>query len=298
MALMSMTGFGAATFEVDGQHWRLELKSVNHKALAFRMHAPHELGRYPELESLATTLIKQRLLRGSIELSFSLESDATPIEVVLDRPALTALMRELMQLAAELGAPPPTLELALRQGNLLAFRKKEHDHEAFSAAFSTALADAIDRHVAMRETEGAALVADLMARLANLEAMLTSVETEGPKVTAALMDRLKARVAKLEADLGVELDQARILSELVVFSDRSDVTEELVRARAHIEQFRQTLSSPEHTERGRRLDFLTQELLRELNTLGSKCRDAGVASAVVDAKVELEKVREQAQNIA
>lgn len=298
MALMSMTGFGAATFEVGGQHWRLELKSVNHKALAFRMHVPHELGRYPELEALAQTAVKQRLLRGSVELSLSLESDATPIEVVLDRPALSALMRELMQLAAELGAPPPTLELALRQGNLLAFRKKEHDHEAFMAAFSAALDTALTRHIAMRETEGASLVTDLMARLTSLDVMLNAVETEGPKVTAALMERLKTRVAKVESELGVELDQARILSELVVFSDRSDVTEELVRARAHLEQFRQTLSSNEHTERGRRLDFLTQELLRELNTLGSKCRDAGVASAVVDAKVELEKIREQSQNIA
>jgi len=298
MALMSMTGFGAATFAVGGQHWRLELKSVNNKALAFRMHTPHELSRQPELEALASTQIRQRLLRGSVELSLILESDQTPVEVVLDRHALTALMRELQHLATDLGAPPPTLELALRQGNLISFRKREHDQAALVAAFNDGLQRVIDAHVAMRENEGASLVADLTMRIDALDRMLTSVETEGPKVTTALMDRLRARVAKVESDLGVELDQARILSEIVVFSDRSDVTEELVRARAHIEQFRQTLATSEHTERGRRLDFLTQELLRELNTLGSKCRDAGVASAVVDAKVELEKIREQAQNIA
>lgn len=298
MALMSMTGFGSATFEVDGQHWRMELKSVNHKALSFRMSAPHEVSRYPELESLASTAVRQRLLRGSVDLSLHLESDATPIEALLDKPALTSLMRELQQLAAELGAPAPTLELALRQGNLLSFRRKEHDHDTFVAAFTEALGRTLEAHIAMRETEGRSLVADLMGRLANLDAMLSTLETEGPKVTAGLMERLRTRVARLEGELGVELDQARILSELVVFSDRSDVTEEVVRARAHLEQFRQTLSTDEHTERGRRLDFLTQELLRELNTLGSKCRDAGVASAVVDAKVELEKVREQAQNIA
>jgi len=298
MPLMSMTGFGAATFSVDGQHWRLELKSVNHKALAFRMHTPNELSRQPELEILASTHVRQRLLRGSVELALILESDQTPVEVVLDRHALMALMRELQHLAAELGAPPPTLELALRQGSLIAFRKRELDQDTFIAAFKDGLARVLDAHIAMRETEGASLVADLTARIDALERMLNGVETEGPKVTAALMDRLRARVAKVESELGVDLDQARILSEVVVFSDRSDVTEELVRARAHIDQFRQTLSSQEHTERGRRLDFLTQELLRELNTLGSKCRDAGVASAVVDAKVELEKIREQAQNIA
>jgi len=298
MALMSMTGFGAATFAIDGQHWRLELKSVNNKALAFRMHTPNELSRQPELESLASTQIRRRLLRGSVELSLILESDQTPVDVVLDRHALTALMRELQHLAADLGAPPPTLELALRQGNLISFRKRAHDEAAFVAAFADGLQRVIEAHVAMRETEGASLVVDLAMRIDGLDKMLQSVETEGPKVTTALMDRLRARVAKVESDLGVELDQARILSEIVVFSDRSDVTEELVRARAHIDQFRQTLASSEHTERGRRLDFLTQELLRELNTLGSKCRDAGVASAVVDAKVELEKIREQAQNIA
>lgn len=298
MALMSMTGFGAATFSAGAQSWRLELKSVNHKALAFRMMLPSELSRHPELEQLAASAIRQRLLRGSVELALALESDHTPVEVVIDRAALTTLMRELQHVATDVGAPPPTLELALRQGNLLTLRKKELTGEDFLSAFRDGLDRVIDAHIAMREREGRALVADLTARIDALERFLANVESEGPKVTAALMDRLRQRVAKVEQELGVELDQARILSEIVVFSDRSDVTEELVRARAHLDQFRQTLASDEHTERGRRLDFLTQELLRELNTLGSKCRDAGVASAVVDAKVELEKIREQAQNIA
>ncbi len=128
--------------------------------------------------------------------------------------------------------------------------------------------------------------------------MLDQTETEAPQVALALLERLRQRVTKLEADLGVDLDKTRVITELVVFSDKSDVTEEIVRARAHIAAFRDTINGSDDGERGRRLDFLTQELLRELNTLGSKCRDAGVASAVVDAKVELEKIREQAQNIA
>lgn len=295
MSVMSMTGFGAGRFSLGGQHWRVELKSVNHKALSLRTHLPPELAH---CEAAATTLVRQRLLRGSIELHVALESDDAPVVVHVNRPALTALMRELQILASELRAPAPTLELALRQGNLVTLQRPEIDAEAAERAFLTGLAQALDALVAMRTREGAALAKDLGDRLGALERMLAGAEVDSPKVALALLERLRQRVQKLEAEVGVSLDQQRVLTELVVFSDKSDVTEEIVRARTHIAAFRETLGGTDEGERGRRLDFLTQELLREINTLGSKCRDAGLASAVVDAKVELEKIREQAQNIA
>jgi len=164
-------------------------------------------------------------------------------------------------------------------------------------AFADAVTRALDGLGAMRLREGAALARDLLERLLALERMLDQVEELAPKITLALLERLRQRVARLEAELGTDLDKARVMTELVVFSDKSDVTEEVVRARAHIAACRATLGGADDNERGRRLDFLTQELLRELNTLGSKCRDAGVATAVVDAKVELEKIREQSQNL-
>jgi len=295
MPLMSMTGFGSATFTLAGQAWRIEAKSVNHKALSLRTHLPPELAH---CESIATTQMRQRLMRGSIELHASLESDDSTVEVRVNRPALNALMRELQALASELGAPPPTLELALRQGNLVSLQRHTIDPAAAEVAFTDGLARTLDGLVAMRIREGEALAKDLLERLTSLEHMLDQTETEAPHVAQALLDRLRQRVQKLESDLGVDLDKSRVITELVVFSDKSDVTEEIVRARAHIAAFRETINGSDDGERGRRLDFLTQELLRELNTLGSKCRDAGVASAVVDAKVELEKIREQAQNIA
>jgi uncharacterized protein (TIGR00255 family) len=290
-----MTGFGAATFSVGHQSFRVEVKSVNHKALALRMILPPELAH---AESEATALARARLLRGSVEVRVDLDHDGAPVEVHVDQPALAALMHALQRVATELGAPAPTLELALRQGNLVTLRRHTPDPELLTRSFLDGLGRALDALTRMRETEAAALAVDLRQRLDALEAMLALVEVEGPKVTAALMDRLKIKVSKLESELGVSLDEGRILSELVVFSDKSDVTEELVRARAHLAQFREALLPDGDAERGRRLDFLTQELLREFNTLGSKCRDAGVVSAVVDAKVELEKIREQAQNIA
>lgn len=295
MPLMSMTGFGAGRFSLGGQHWRIELKSVNHKALSLRAHLPPELAH---CESAATALVRQRLLRGSVELHVALESDDAPVVVHVNRTALTALMRELQVLASQLRAPAPTLELALRQGNLITLQRPELDAAAAERAFLAGLTDALDALVAMRTREGQALATDLDDRLSALERMLAAAEVDSPKVALALLDRLRQRVQKLEAELGLSLDQQRVLTELVVFSDKSDVTEEIVRARTHIAAFRETLTGRDEGERGRRLDFLTQELLREINTLGSKCRDAGLASAVVDAKVELEKIREQAQNIA
>lgn len=295
MPIMSMTGFGSATFTIAGQAWRLEAKSVNHKALSLRAHLPSELAH---CESQAATQVRLRLMRGSVELHATLESDDSPIEVRVNRPALTALMRELQSIAADIGAPIPTLELALRQGNLVTLQRTTIDPEVAAAAFTPALDRALDALVTMRVREGQALATDLLERLSALERMLDEAEAVAPQVTLALLERLRQRVTKLEADLGVDLDKTRVITELVVFSDKSDVTEEIVRARAHIKAFRETIAGDDDAERGRRLDFLTQELLRELNTLGSKCRDAGVASAVVDAKVELEKIREQAQNIA
>jgi len=295
MPIMSMTGFGSATFTLGGQAWRVEAKSVNHKALSLRAHLPPELAH---CETIALARLRARLMRGSVELHAALEADESAVEIRINRPALATLMRELQSLAAELGAPPPTLELALRQGNLVSLQRHAVDPAAAEIAFNEGLTRALDALVAMRLREGDALAKDLLERLASLERMLTHTEVEAPQVAMALLERLRQRVSKLEQDLGVDLDKARVITELVVFSDKSDVTEEIVRARAHIAAFRETINSTDDGERGRRLDFLTQELLRELNTLGSKCRDAGVASAVVDAKVELEKIREQAQNIA
>lgn len=295
--LMSMTGFGAAAFEVDGHRFRVEAKSVNHKGLSLRLHLPPELAH---CEHTANGLARQKLMRGSVEVNVARETGAEAQAIEVDRTGLAALMRELTQVASELGAAPPSLDTALRLGSFIRFVDRRPDPAGAEAAFAQGLARAFDALVAMRRREGQVLAADCEARLAAMEKLLDQIGGEAPKVLQQMEERLRQKVTAELARHGASFDDARVLTEIVVFSDKADVTEELVRARAHVAAFRQTLASDaaDGTERGRRLDFLTQELLREWNTLGSKCRDAAIAQWVVDAKVELEKIREQVQNIA
>jgi len=294
MAVLSMTGFGAATFQVAGVAYRVEARSVNHKGLALRLHLPPELAH---AESAASALARTMLGRGAVDVTVVREGGATPTGLEVDHQGLGALMRELAAVAAECGAPPPTLDTALRLGAFVRVVEHHPDPAESESALTTALAGAFEALVAMRRREGEHLRADSEARLDALDRLLGRIEVDAPRLLAQMEERLRHKVADALARHGHAIEEARVLTEVVVLADKSDVTEELVRARTHVTVFRQTLADPD-LECGRRLDFLVQELLREWNTLGSKCRDADIAQRVVDAKVELEKIREQVQNIA
>lgn len=294
-ALMSMTGFGAASFEADGQRYRVEVKTVNHRHLNMRFHMPPELS---VAEAPAKALIGDRLGRGAADISVALEAQGERrVQVDIDRDGAAAVGKALRQLATDLHTPPPSLELLLRLGDFVKVRAARVDPEVLVAALLDGLDRALLRVVVMRRREGEALAADLMARLDVLDGLLDAVEAEAPLVQSSYERRLRARLDEAARKQGIELDPGRLATELVVFADKSDVTEETVRARTHIAGFRQILDGAREAK-GKRLDFLAQELGREFNTIGSKCRDAGMAGAVVDAKVELERIREQVQNIA
>jgi len=296
MGLMSMTGYGSGKAALGRRAYRVDVKSVNHKNFAVRMSLPAELSK---AEHAAKELIRQRLVRGAIDVTVRIEvAGNEPPEVRVDRAAAIELMRSLQDLATHCGTGSPTLELLLRYGNVIEVSDRDIPAEDAERMLLEGLGEALDGLTAMRAAEGEALVADLVARLDTLDALLTKVEAAAPEVLKAQEERLQQRVKQAEAKLGVEVDAGRIAAELVVFSDRSDVTEEVVRARTHIERFRTSLTREGDGERGKRLDFLSQELLREFNTMGSKCRDVEIAGQVIEAKVELEKIREQAQNIA
>ena len=171
------------------------------------------------------------------------------------------------------------------------------DEDALCEGFYGALDEALEATALMRSAEGGALGRDILARLDHLDELLTRFEAAAPKVQEAYEARLRQRLEDVVQRHGVELDEARLATELVLFADKSDVTEETVRARSHIAAFRALLGPQEDPLRGKRLDFLAQELGREVNTIGSKCRDAGMAQDVVDTKVELERIREQVQNV-
>jgi len=290
-----MTGFGSATFEVGGQGYRVDVKTVNHKGLNVRLRAPSE---FAPVETAAQKIIGRAVGRGAVDVSIHRESDTpAPVEVVVDGDGIGRVMESLQSVARHVGAPAPTIEAALRLGDFVEVRRARVPDEELRAGLEAGLAAALEQLVAMRRREGEELVADLLARLDRLDGILDALAEVAPTVMTGYEERLRKRLAEAEERLGVELDAGRVGAELVVYADRSDVTEELVRARAHVTHFREILGRGEALS-GKRLDFLAQELFREFNTVGSKCREAGMASSVVDGKVELEKIREQIQNLA
>jgi uncharacterized protein (TIGR00255 family) len=295
MSIQSMTGYGSASFSVEGQRYRVEIKSVNHRNLSARLRFPPEL---TPAEGLANKLVADALGRGAVDLTVARDGGETSqVEVVVDTAGVQAIMGALQQLARTLGAPAPGIEVALRAGDFIDVRRRRASDEAVIAAVREGIGAALAQLVEMRLTEGDQLAGDLAARLARIEALLEQLEGVAPRVQQHYQERLEKRLAEAEHRLGVELDAGRLATELVVYADKSDVTEELVRARAHVAHFRELIARGDD-EAGKRMDFLAQELFREFNTVGSKCRDAGMAEAVVDGKVELEKIREQIQNIA
>jgi len=295
MSLMSMTGFGSATFDVDGQAYRLDIKSVNHKNLNVRLKLSSE---FAHAEVPAKKLVKAKLKRGAVDVVLTRDgSNQRDVEITVDREGLAAMLGVLSSVAEEVGSPAPTLETALRYGDFLDVHRKSSTPEALADGLMGALGDALAALRTMREREAAELMADITERLAKLDSYLDEVDRLAPEVYAGYAERLKKRLEDAAERHGLELDPGRVATELVVWSDKSDVTEEVVRARAHMVHVRELMEAGKD-ETGKKLDFLAQELFREFNTIGSKCRDVGMAAQVVDAKVELEKIREQVQNIA
>lgn len=293
--VQSMTGFGSATFEAGGQGYRVDVKTVNHKGLNVRLRAP---GEFAAAEMAAQKVIGRALGRGAADVSVHRESTTpAPVEVQVDTEGIGRVMQALQSAARHAGAPAPTIEAALRLGDFVDVRQARVPADELRAGLEAGLAEALEQLVAMRRREGAELAADLLARLDTLDGILDSLAEVAPTVMTGYEERLRKRLKEAQERVGLELDAGRVGAELVLYADRSDVTEELVRARAHITHFREILGRGEALS-GKRLDFLAQELFREFNTVGSKCREAGMASSVVDGKVELEKIREQIQNLA
>jgi uncharacterized protein (TIGR00255 family) len=273
----------------------VEIRSLNHRGLDVKLRT-NDLHLAPEIETEIVRLVRQSLTRGSVAVSVHDESatgQGTAIDIGRIRQAyatLDSLRQELGQsqpldlatVGAFLGAPPlgPTTEIPAS------------DWEALAPAMATALTNLI----AMRAQEGAAICADLEQRLASLRNLVQGI--------AKLADGVPSRVARrfeerLKALLGTTpaIDPMRLAQEVAILADRFDVSEELVRLRTHFDQLAALLGGQSKDAPGRRIDFLVQEIGRELNTTGSKIQDAAILSLVVDAKAELEKLREQAQNI-
>lgn len=289
-----MTGYGRGECARDGFKVTVELSSVNRKQGEISVALPREL---EVLEAQIRDVINRSISRGRLTARVSVHAadGRTSAQVRVNEALAKAYVREFNRLAKEMKlAGPVTLDMLARAPGVFETDEEMAEAEDFWPAVEKALQTALATLLKMREREGAHLAKDLSARIGIMRKTVAQVQKRAPEVQARYREQLVQRVksAGLEAP-GV--DDERLLKEIVYFADRSDVSEELTRLQSHFQQFNDCLNSTEPV--GRTLDFLAQEMNREVNTLGSKANDSEISRAVVTLKTELEKFREQAQNV-
>lgn len=289
-----MTGFASVSREADGVSAGVTIKSVNHRFLDIQIKAPSSLAG---LEGRIKTLLQQRLTRGRIEVALSCDDTTEPQRVVTLNEALVVQVNAVVDAAREKGLVSGALTASdlLRIPHAIEIRLAPPEDVPDTAAtvVDAAVGDAIEALVVMRETEGQFLAADLDRRLHTLSVFVDAVEAGAAAGQAAMELRLRERLAAMPSDL--QLDPVSVSQEVVRFVARSDVHEEISRMRGHVEHWRGLADGPEPC--GRKLDFLVQEMNREINTIGSKAEGLAVTELVVSAKAELERVKEQVQNV-
>ncbi len=289
----SMTGFGRGQAEVGNVAVTVELRSVNNRFCEVSTRLPRSLSEY---EAEVQARIKKAFSRGRITVQVQLDESAeASLPIAIDEDAVRAYTGLLNRLRAVAGISEPIrLEHLLQYSDIFEASNSNSDRaEAAWEATTIALDQAIDEMRRMRRQEGTALLTDLEDRIRTIERLVDDVERRAPLRVEEARERLRSRLEDLLSD--DRIDRARLETEVAILADRLDITEECVRLRSHLEMFRQALNS-EHPE-GRKLNFISQEINREVNTIGSKSNDAEIAHLAVQMKDELEKIREQVQNV-
>lgn len=298
--MRSMTGFGVGEAHLSsaspsnsapGGTLSVEIRAVNHRYLDLRVRAPSQL---PELASAVESIARERLTRGRFDITVRLEAAALGA-VTIDLERARSVFAALVSLRDEL-APGVDVPLALLGAvpDLFVPSIEQADVEV-RRALATAFDAAIDALDGMRRREGLALGDDIVRRLVTVRRLAASIGERAPQVIELYTKRLKERANRLRASADIEVETGRLEQEIALYADRVDIAEELTRLESHTSHFESLVASTEAV--GRRLDFLLQEMAREANTIGSKSQDAGIAHAVVDLKAEIERMREQVQNI-
>ena len=288
----SMTGFGRGKAAQDGREMTVELKSVNHRYLDLAFRMPRHIS-FTE-DTLRTTL-NESLSRGHVDVFVNYRNTRTDAkEVRIDTGLLGAYLKSVKEAAAELMMENDmTLSTALRLPDVTDIVEADEDNAAVAALAKAAAEAAVKELVAARRGEGERLADDLTVRLKTVDELREKIELRAPMVVEEYANKLNERI---EVMLGsVEVDRQRLATEVALFADKASIDEELVRLKSHTAQARELLDQSEAA--GRRLDFVVQEMNREFNTIGSKANDAEIARLVILGKAELEKIREQVQNI-
>ncbi len=291
----SMTGFGRCRETVEGLDVTVEIKSVNSRFLDCNTKISRAYG-YLE-ERVKPYLMQKGITRGKVDVWIGIDvMDSGSVQIELDEGYLKGYLDALYRLRDEYGLRDDisVMNVAHNQG-LFLVKRPEEDIERDWARVVTVLEKAVDTFLAVRAREGERLAKDMFAKLANIKVLVDEIEALSQKDIATYRERLAERVREALEDNHITLDENRILTECALHADKVAVDEELVRLRTHFVSFEEILEGDEPV--GRRLDFLLQEMNREVNTTGSKCSDAEIARHVVDIKCELEKIREQIQNL-
>ena len=290
----SMTGHGRGRAAANGWRFNVECGSVNRKGIEIAVGLPKTLA---SLEPKVREEVQKKVTRGRVNVTITTESPSEPAAThgVIDRPAARRVLAELRELRAELDLPGEIpLEVLLRAPGVMKNPAEEApDAEELWPALQTALAQALERMTAMRRKEGGHLVNDLLKRVKLLEAAAKTIRGRVPAVLRQRHDHLKARLEELGAPLPA--NDPALARELAFMAERSDITEELTRLESHFAQFREALAGNEPA--GRTLDYLAQEMFREINTLGNKAGDSAISRRVVQSKAELDRIREQVANL-
>jgi uncharacterized protein (TIGR00255 family) len=287
-----MTGFGVGRGRAGGEEFTAEVKAVNHKYVEVKVRLPREL---QALEAELQRQVKAVCTRGAVELTLRRATLTASGSVPTVDAAMARAWRQALGEVARLTGLADTTSAAevAAQSGVVRLEEPTVDVPSATRAAEAAVAEALLGLVAMREREGASLAADLSGRIERVAVLVRELQGLAPRAVEEYRDRLAARLAELTSGAGVE--PQRLAQELALFAERTDIAEELTRLASHLGQFRALLASDEPS--GRKLDFLLQEMNREVNTAGSKIQSAEASTRVVELKAELERIREQVQNI-
>ena len=287
-----MTAFGRGEAGADGYRFTVELRTLNHRFSDVRIKLPR---KYSEFEEEIKRRVSARFSRGRIEVNVLVDDTLDKVKhLTVDAELARTYKRLLLILQDDLELEGDLrLESVLNFRDIFTFQEDEESRDRAWRVVETALSQAIDDCLQMRREEGAAIRSDLSGRLQELEILTREVETRAPLVIVETRDRLHKRIQDLLGE--AELDETRLAQETAFFADKSDISEELVRLQSHIRQFSELLEAK--GPRGRQLEFLIQEMHREVNTIGSKANDLEIGKIVIQMKTELERFREQLQNV-
>lgn len=291
--IKSMTAYGRGEYQLGDTLFTAEIKSLNNRYRDIILRIPKNL---QPLEKELKAIVGSRIKRGRVEVSIQTQNtgEETPYTLELNVPLVNAYFKIFNQLGEQFGLDKKIqIESLCQMSDVILFRPQEADMEKVEPGFHEVLSQALDSLDTMRIKEGEAIEADFFKRLELLDQYVSEVEKRAPDLVEQYRSRLKDKICRMLED--VAIDESRLAQEAAFLAERSDITEEIVRIRSHLKQFRGYLSMDDAL--GRRLDFLIQEINREVNTLGTKASDPSISRVVVEMKAELEKLREQVQNV-